>query len=65
MPKANTGKRLLNLPQAAEYSAKSYERGLEEGRRQMQAEMMQALEALSAEAKKDIERKLNEKQNNN
>ena len=65
MPKATTGKRVLNLPQAAEYSAKSYERGLEEGRRQMQAEMMKALEALSAEAKEDIERKLNEKQNNN
>jgi len=60
MPKATTGKRLLNLPQAAEYSAKSYERGLEEGRRQMQAEMLNALEALSAEAKKDLKEQLND-----
>ena len=60
MPKAITGKRLLNLPQAAEYSAKSYERGLEEGRRQMQSEMLNALESLSAEIKEDIERKINE-----
>jgi len=60
MPKANTGKRLLNLPQAAEYSAKSYERGFEEGRRQMLVEMLDALESLSEEAKQDIERKINE-----
>jgi len=60
MPKATTGKRLLNLPQAAEYSAKSYERGLEEGRRQMQAEMLNALEALSAEAKEDLKEQLND-----
>jgi hypothetical protein len=60
MPKANTGKRLLNLPQAAEYSAKSYERGFEEGRRQMLIEMLDALESLSAEAKENLERKINE-----
>jgi len=58
MPKANTGKRLLNLPQAAQYSAWSYERGVEHGRREMQAEMMKALESLSAEAKEDLEKKL-------
>jgi hypothetical protein len=58
MPKANTGKRLLNLPQAAEYSSWAYQRGVEHGRREMQAEMMKALEALSAEAKKDLEKKL-------
>jgi len=60
MPKAINGKRLLNLPQAAEYSKWSYERGVEHGRREMQAEMMKALEALSAEAKKDLEEKLND-----
>jgi len=60
MPKANTGKRLLNLPQAAEYSAKSYERGFEEGRRQMLVQMLNALESLSEEAKQDLERKINE-----
>jgi uncharacterized protein (DUF3820 family) len=63
MPRAHTGKRLLNLPQAAEYSAWSYERGVEHGRREMQLEMMQALESLSEEAKKDLERELNEKHN--
>jgi len=61
MPKAHTGKRLLNLPQAAEYSAWSYERGVEHGRREMREEMLKALEALSDEAKADLERELNEK----
>ena len=60
MPKAINGKRLLNLPQAAEYSKWSYERGVEHGRREMQAEMMKALEALSTEAKEDLERHLND-----
>jgi len=60
MPKAINGKRLLNLPQAAQYSAWSYERGVEHGRREMQAEMMKALEALSAEAKEDLKEKLND-----
>lgn len=60
MPKANTGKRLLNLPQAAEYSSWAYQRGVEHGRREMQAEMLKALEALSAEAKEDLKEKLNE-----
>jgi len=60
MPKAINGKRLLNLPQAAEYSKWSYERGVEHGRREMQAEIMKALEALSTEAKKDLEEKLND-----
>ena len=60
MPRANSGKRLLNLPQAAEYSSWSYQRGVEHGRREMQAEMMKALEELSAEAKEDLKEKLNE-----
>jgi len=60
MPKAINGKRLLNLPQAAQYSAWSYERGVEHGRREMQAEMMKALEALSAEAKEDLKEKVND-----
>ena len=58
MPKAHKGKRLLNLQQAAEHSAWSYQRGVEHGRREMQAEMMKALESLSAEAKEDLEKKL-------
>jgi len=58
MPKANTGKRLLNLPQAAEYSSWAYKRGVEHGRREMREEMLKALEALSAEAKKELENKI-------
>lgn len=60
MPKANSGKRLLNLPQAAEYSSWSYQRGVEHGRREMRIEMLQALAELSAEAKAELERKINE-----
>lgn len=60
MPKANTGKRLLNLPQAAEYSYWSYQRGVEHGRREARAEFLKALESLSAEAKENLERKINE-----
>ena len=64
MPKANKGKRLLNLPQAAEYSSWAYKRGVEHGRREGRAEVLQALESLSTEIKQDIERKLkNEKEN--
>jgi len=63
MPKAINGKRLLNLPQAAEYSKWSYERGVEHGRREMQAEMMKALEELSSEAKQDLQTKLTERKN--
>jgi len=64
MPKANKGKRLINLPEAAQYSAWSYQRGVEHGRREGRAEVLQALESLSTEIKQDIERKLkNEKEN--
>lgn len=64
MPKANSGKRLLNLPQAAEYSFWSYQRGVEHGRREGRKEVLQALESLSAEIKQDIERKLNNEKEN-
>lgn len=61
MPKATTGKRLLNLPEASYYSAWAYKRGVEHGRREMREEMLTALEQLSDEARADLERKLNEK----
>jgi len=63
MPKANKGKRLLNLQQAAEHSAWSYQRGVEHGRREMRIEMLNALVELSEEAKLDLERKINEQKN--
>ncbi len=60
MPKANKGKRLINLPEAAQYSAWSYQRGVEHGRREGRAEVLKALESLSADIKKDVEQKLND-----
>jgi len=60
MPKANKGKRLLNLQQAAEHSAWSYQRGVEHGRREGRKEVLKALESLSADIKKDVEQKLND-----
>jgi hypothetical protein len=60
MPKANKGKRLLNLPEAAQYSIWSYQRGVEHGKREGRKEVLAALESLSAEIKADIERKMND-----
>lgn len=45
MPKANRGKRLLNLPDAASYYAFAYNRGVEHGRRMEQARIMEILKA--------------------
>lgn len=64
MPKANKGKRMLNMPEAAEYSAWAYRRGVEHGRREMRNEMLNAMEKLSAEAKREIERETNENSQN-
>lgn len=44
----------------AEYSAWHYQRGVEHGRREMRAEMLKALEAMSKEAKAELEGKTNE-----
>jgi hypothetical protein len=60
MPKANKGKRLLNLPEASQYSAWSYWRGVEHGRREGRAEVLKALESLSADIKKDVENKISD-----
>lgn len=64
MPKANKGKRLLNLPEAASYSWWSYQRGVEHGRREGRQEILNALEELSEEIKTDIQRKINENNKN-
>lgn len=64
MPKANKGKRMINLPEAAQYSAWSYKRGVEHGQRIGRQEILDALETLSDEIKTDIQRKINEKQQN-
>ena len=64
MPKANKGKRLINLPEAAQYSAWSYQRGVEHGKRVGRAEVLKALESLSTEIKQDIERKLKNEEEN-
>ena len=64
MPKANSGKRLLNLPEAAYFSAWSYNRGVEHGRREMRLEYLEALSSLSEEIKTEIEGKIDEKRNN-
>ena len=44
----------------AEYSSWHYKRGVEHGRREMRAEMLKALEAMSKEAKAELERETNE-----
>jgi len=64
MPKANKGKRMINLPEAAQYSAWSYKRGVEHGQRIGRQEILDALEHLSAEIKQDIERVIHEKKQN-
>lgn len=64
MPKANKGKRLLNLPEAASYSWWSYQRGVEHGRREGRQEILEALEYLGDDIKQDIERVTNEKKQN-
>jgi len=64
MPKANKGKRIMNLPEAASYSRWSFERGVEHGIRVGRQEILDALEHLSAEIKQDIERVIHEKKQN-
>ena len=63
MPRANKGKRLLNLPEAAQYSVWSYQRGVEHGKREGRAEVLKALESLSADIRADIEKKIKEEEN--
>ena len=55
---------MINLPEAAQYSAWSYKRGVEHGQRIGRQEILDALETLSDEIKTDIQRKINEKQQN-
>jgi len=44
MPKAINGKRLLNLPEAAEYSLWAFHRGVEHGKREAITELKEALQ---------------------
>ena len=46
----------------AEYSAWHYKRGVEHGRREMRAEMLKALDQMSKEARAELERETNEKE---
>jgi len=46
----------------AEYSTWHYKRGVEHGRREMRTEMLKALESMSKEARAELERETNEKE---
>jgi len=55
---------MIHLPEAAQYSAWSYKRGVEHGQRIGRQEILDALEDLSDEIKTDVQRKINENNKN-